>query len=220
MPAMGGASLTSTGTLTARNVATTNILTRTRRLGHVSAASAGSVAGTRNAAAQWTVGNAAALGGFFFATVFNVSAASIVTGGRMFVGMQAATGAMTDVQPSTLVNCVGAGCDSSDTNLKIFYGGSAAQTPIDLGSSFPCDTTNTDLYRLFLFSTLTEDGIIYYEVQLVGTSTIATGTISGTLGTQVPANTTLLTTNNYRSNGGTAAAVGIDFSYIYLETVQ
>ncbi len=220
MSNMGAAALTATGTLTARNVATTNILTRNRRLGVVSAATAASVAALRNSTAQWTVGNGSGLGGLFFCAIFNVSDASILAGARMFVGMQAATGAPTDVEPSTLVNCFGVGANAADTNLQICYGGSAAQTRIDLGANFPCDTTNTDLYRVCFFSSPTENGVIYYEVLRINTGNVATGTLSGTVGTQVPANTTLLTTNNYRSNGGVATAVGIDFSQIYIETEQ
>lgn len=216
----GAPALSSAGTTTARNVATTNILTRTRRAGLVSAATAGSATGPRNATAQWTVGDGSGLGGLFFCAIFNVSDAAIVTAARMFVGMQAGTGAPTDVEPSTLVNCFGVGARSADTNLQIFYGGSAAQTPIDLGANFPCDTTNTDLYRVCFFSPSTENGVIYYEVLRMNTGNVATGTLSGTVGTQVPASTTLLTTNNYRSNGAVATAVGIDFSQIYIETEQ
>jgi hypothetical protein len=152
--------------------------------------------------------------------VFCVSDAAIVTAARMFVGMQASTAAPTDVEPSTLVNCFGVGARSSDTNLHILFGGSAAQTPVSLGANFPCDTTNTDLYRVSFFTSPLENGIIYYEVTRLNTGDVATGTLSGTVGTVVPAATTLLTTNNYRSNGGVATAVGIDFSHVYIETEQ
>ena len=218
--ATGMLAVTATGTATARNAATTNKFTRVRRIGYVSAATAGSVAGARQTSAQWTVGNGSGDGGFFFACIFGVSDAAILAAGRTFVGLSTNAGAPTDVEPSTLTNCIGVGSNSADTNLKMFYGGSAAQTPIDLGANFPSDTTNTDLYRLCLFSSPSENGIIYYEVTRLNTGNVATGTISGTVGTQVPANTTFLTYQVWRSNGGNATAVGIDLSQIYIETDQ
>lgn len=221
MSAIGASATTNTGTLTARNVATTNILTRTRRLGFVSAATAGSAAGPRSGSAQWTVGNGSGLGGLFFCAIFNISDAAILAAGRMFIGMRASVAAPTDVEPSTLTDSFGVGCNSADTNLQICYGGSAAQTRIDLGANFPSDTTNTDLYRVCFFSSPSENGIVYYEVTRLNTGHVATGTLGpGTPGTTLPSNTTLLAPNFYRSNGGNATAVGIDVSQIYIETEQ
>jgi hypothetical protein len=218
--ALGAGSLTTAGTATTRNVAATNILTRCRRLGLVSAASAGSATGTRQPAAQWTVGDGTGLGGFFFAAIFNISDASIVTAGRTFVGLQSATGAPSDVEPSTLTNCLGVGADSSHTNLHMIYGGSSAQAPISLGANFPCDTTNTDLYRICLYAPPYEAGVVYYELLRMNTGDVATGRLFGVPSTQIPSPSTFLTPNFYRSNGGVATAVGLDVSAIYIETDQ
>lgn len=224
----GASALTAVGTATARNVATTNMFTRVRRIGYVSAATAGSAAGVRLTSAQFTVGTGAGLGGFFFSCVFGVSDAAILAAARIFIGLQSSTAAPTDVEPSTLTNCLGIGANSADTNFKIYYGGSSAQTAIDLGANFPCDTTNTDLYRVSFWSSPWENAVIHYEVtrlNIVDSLTgqpvfVATGQLRGTVGTTVPASTTLLTPNFYRSNGGNATAVAFDLSTLYIETEQ
>ena len=142
--------------------------------------------------------------------IFNVSDAAILAAGRTFVGLSSQTTAIVDSEPSTFINSFGVGAGSADTNLKIFYGGSAAQTPIDLGANFPSDTTNTDLYRVCLFSSPSENGVVYYEVLRMNTGDVAAGTLGpGTPGTTLPASTTLLTFHGFRSNAGNAVAVGI-----------
>lgn len=214
----GFTGLTLVGTATARNVATTNMFTRARRLGLVSAAGTGSLASARQAAAQFTVGAGSGLGGFFKVVRFGISDAATVAGARMFVGMSATTGAPTNVEPSTLLNCVGVGHGAADTNLKLFRGGSAAQAPIDLGANFPTNTLNTDLYELALF-TPPSSADVRYEVTRLNTGHVATGTLANSGGVALPSTTTLLTgTWLYRTNNATALAVGIDLVSDYVET--
>lgn len=225
VPAVTGlGTLTATGTATARNVATTNLFTRTRRLGYVSAATAGSLTGIRGPAAQFTTGDGAGLGGFFTSIRFGISDAAAVTGARTFVGMSSATGAPTNVEPNTLTNSIGIAQLSTDsTQLYIVYGGSAAQTAIALGTNFPpmagVGVTNGITYDLTLFAPPNSNGVVYYYVERVGTAFTASGTLTpAVVGTQTPASTTLLTHQIWRSNNATALAVGIDVVNIYIET--
>ena len=208
---------TATGTATTRNVATTNLFTRTKRVGTVSSATANNVAGYRVSVAQFTLGTGT-LGGFSFVIRFGISDASLVANARMFVGLRNTTTAPTNVDPGTITNCIGVGHSNGDTNLFLYYGGSAAQTPIDLGSNFPTNTTNTDLYELMIFANPYVSGEFNYRVERLGTNFIAEGTVTGTPGTQIPNSTTLLTHNSFRTNNTTASAVGLDFISIYFET--
>ena len=80
---------TITGTATTRNVATTSFFTSLRRIGYVSATSAGSSAGTRHGAAQFWRGNANGLGGFLYVARFGISQTQ--TNYRLFVGLSATT---------------------------------------------------------------------------------------------------------------------------------
>ena len=213
---LGISALSATGTATARNVAATNMFTRTKRIGVVSAVPAGSLAGYRNTVAQYTVGNGSGLGGFMFVIRFGV--ADSQTGTRMFVGMRNSTGAPSNIEPSTITNCIGVGNGAADSNLFIYYGGSAAQTPIDLGANFPCNTNSTDVYELTLFSPPNSNNTIGYRVERLNTGDIAQGVITGTAGTQIPSSSTLLTMNTFRTNNASNGAVAIDYISIYLET--
>ncbi|MCG2690536.1 hypothetical protein L6249_00500 [Candidatus Parcubacteria bacterium] len=208
-------------TATARTVATTRFFTRLKRLGYVSAATAGLLTGHYNAAAgtQNTIGDGAGLGGFTYIVRFGTSDAATVAGARQFVGMTSATAAPTNVEPSTLLNSIGVGHGTADTNLKIYYGGSAAQTPINLGANFPANTLSVDMYELILFASPAVNNAVGYRVLRLNTGHIAEGTLTAaTPGTQLPASTTLLGHRAWRCNNATALAVGLDIASVYIET--
>lgn len=207
-------------TATARNVATTNILTRARRLGFVSTATAGIFGGFRTGVAQWTVGTGGGLGGFFTVIRFGTADAATVSGARAFIGMSSSTAAPTNVEPSTLTNVIGIAQLSTDaTQWYLVYGGSAAQTPIALGTSLGAPTLTNTIFELALFSSPNENGVVYYQVTNLGSGVSVSGTLGpGTAGTTLPANTTLLNHQIWRTNNATALAVGIDIVSIYIET--
>jgi hypothetical protein len=212
----GLGALTATGTGTARNVATTNRFTRSPRLGFVSAATVGALAGPRLAVAQLTTGDGSGLGGFHVVIVFGFAA--VTSDMRAFVGVRSATGAPTNVEPSTLTNGIGVGRGAANTTLHIYYGGSSAQTPIDLGASFPANTANTDLYELALFAPPLSAGVVNWQVTRRNTGDTASGQVSGSA-TVIPAATTLLTPlNAYVTNNATASAVALDLVSLYVET--
>lgn len=209
-----GGALTANGTATTRNVATTNLFTSMRRLGYVSANTAGSSSGLRTASLQFWRGKTNDHGGFHFICRFGISDASAVATGRMFIGLTSTTGAIANVNPSTLLNIIGVGADDTDTNLQIMRNdGVGTATKIDLGSSFPANTRNTDIYELVLFSP-SNGSAVYYQVTNLATNTITEGTLSS----DIPASTQLLAVQAWRNNGITALAVGLDLVNIYIET--
>ena len=207
----GMAALTATGA-TARSVATTNLLTRMTRLGYVSAAAAGSLAGVREAVAKFTTGAGPGLGGFFARYRFGVSDAATVAGARMFIGLDALTAAPTNIDPSTKVNCVGVGQIAASNNLHIIRGNATAKTPIDLGADFPANT-NANAYELNLFAP--PAGGCYWQVRCLNTTFEATGFLPST---EIPIATQLLCHQLWRCNNATALAVGLDVCGIYIET--
>jgi hypothetical protein len=213
-----------TGTVTARTVATTNLFTRQRRLGYASASSVGSLCGHYISQAQFTTGNGSGLGGFFYSCRFGVSDTANPVGTRMFVGMSSSIIAPTNVEPSTLTNCIGlAQLSTSATQLYIVYGGLLSQTAIALGTNFPPYTgTGPTLgvaYDLTIYCSPNDNGIINYRVERLGTSFIAEGTLTPTVvGTQTPASTTLLAHRAWRTNGANTGLVGIDIIGFYTET--
>jgi hypothetical protein len=206
---------TATGTATARNVATTNFFTAARRVGYVSAGTAGSSAGTRHALAQFFRGNGTAgIGGFLFACRFGISDAAAVADARLFVGLHSATTVIGNVNPSTLTNVIGVATDNAQTTLRIMHNDAAgAATTIDLGANFPANTLSADLYELVLFCA-PNGASVGYRVERLNTGHVA----EGTLATDLPAATTLLSPQVWRNNGATATAVGIDVVGQYLES--
>jgi hypothetical protein len=217
MPGIFGfPALTTTGTVTVRNVATTNYATRLRRIGFVSATTAGQLAGNRTALTQFTVGDGAGNGGFTFITRWVTSDASTVSGARMFVGLTSTTGVPTNVEPSTLLNSIGVAQLSTAVTCQIVYGGSAAQTPIVL-TGFDCRDP-AQAYEIALFAPPNSNNTVYYQVTKISDNSRASGTLTGVAGTALPLSSTLLGYTAWRTNNATAAAVGIDIASIYIET--
>ena len=207
------------GTPTARDMLATSMFTRLRRLGYVSTNTVGSVTGQWYPFGLWTMGNGAGLGGFLYAIRFGVSDAAVVAGARQFVGMSGIFGTPTNIEPSTMINSIGVGHGAADTNLKLYYGGSAAQTPIDLGVNFPANTLSVDAYELVLFARPNASNEVGYRVTRLNTGHVAQGTlIAATPGTQLPLSSTLLAFRTWRCNNATALAVGIDIVQFYIET--
>ncbi|HEY4963601.1 MAG TPA: hypothetical protein VIH90_02795 [Candidatus Saccharimonadales bacterium] len=210
---------TVVGTATARNVATTNIATRMRRLGYVSSTTAGSLTEARIAVAQFSCGSGANDGsGFFYVSRWIPSDAATVSGERNFCGLMNSTAAATNVEPNTLTNCIGVAQLSTDaTQLYIVYAGSAAQTAIPLGTNFPGATLSSTPYELAIFAPNSVANTYYYQVTNIATGNIATGTLSGT-STQVPQSSTLLAHKIWATNNATGLAVAFDVCSIYFET--
>jgi hypothetical protein len=214
---MSTATLTATGTATSANVATTNRQTRTQRLEYlVTTASTSAVAGWRYPNLGWTVGGAAAgEGGFFYVCRWGPATGVATTTNRAFVGMANTTAAPTDVEPSTITNIVGMGWDAADANIQIMHRGTAAITKVNLGASFPVPTTDrTKAYELVMFSPPGSTQSVSYTVTDLGTG----ATASGTINTNMPTTTTLLTQRGWMSVGGTSSVIGIALMSCYLET--
>lgn len=220
----GFVAFTIQGTATARNVATTNLFTRTKRLGYVGAATAGQLAGHYLAVAQYTTGDGSGLGGFFYSCRFGFSDAAAISTARAFIGLSSNIAAATNVDPSTLNNNFGVaqlGTDSSQ--LFIVYGGSSAQLPIALGTDFPpmngVGVNNGILYDITFFCSPNSNGVIGYRLERVGTSIFVEGVITPTTaGVQTPLSTTLLAPRAWRCNNTIASAPGIDIINVYMET--
>lgn len=213
---LGISAPTAVGTATTRSVAATNIATRLRRLGYVSSTTAGTLCGHYVTAAQFTTGNGSGLGGFKYVCRFVISDATVQSVARMFVGLSSSVAAPTNVSPGTLTNCMGVGHIEGATNLSFFSGGSAAQTPISLGASFPI--ANNTAYELVIFASPVQSGIIGWMVTNLSTGLWYEGISGDTTAAKLPLSTTLLAHRAWRTNNSAAAAVGLDIASVYLET--
>lgn len=210
---LGAIAPTTGGTATTRNVATTNFLTWTRRLGFVSATTSNASCGLRSTVAQFGLGPVSGCGGFHFVARFAISDATLVPGARLFVGMTSSTAALGNADPSTFFNLIGVGLDAADTTLQIIHNdATGVATKIPLASNFP-ESTNTDLYELILYCASGATSV-YYQVNNLTTNASSSGQIT----TNLPAVNTLLAWQLWRHNVSTGLAVGLDVASVYLET--
>lgn len=211
---------TALGTATLRSIATTNALTRTRRLAYVTATTAGLVCGHYSTLAQYTLGTGTGLGGFFYSCRFGVSDTALQSAARAFCGMTSSIVSQTNVDPATLVNAIGIGHIAADTNWYVYYGGSTAQTRISLGTDFPINVT--DLIELTLWSPPATAGVVFYNVTRISATGVTYETGGqlgpGTAGVTLPASTTLLAHRVWRTNNTAAAVVAVDVNSVYIET--
>jgi len=211
---LGMPPFTINGSTTARNVATTNMLTATRRLGVFSSSAAGNSASCRIAALQYFRGNTAGVGGFYMATQFGFSDAATVSDSRSFIGMYGASGLIGNANPDILTNVVGVGSNNGETNLSWIYNDvTGTATKISLGENFPAQTLSEDLYKLEIWCTPT---VSAFYMLLTRQNTGHTASIEIT--SDMPAATQLLTYHSWRNNGATALAVGLDQGMFYIET--
>jgi hypothetical protein len=201
------------GTVTTRNVVTTNFFTWMRRVGYVSQTNNNSSSGLRHNQLQFGRGNGTGRGGFHFVARFGISDATLVAGARLFVGLTSSTAVLGNADPSTFTNIIGVGLDAADTTLQIMHndaGGSAVK--INLGASFP-ESTVTDFYELSLYCQ--PNGIeVSYQVVNLSTNASASGVITSNL----PISTQLLAWQVWRHNNSLGQAVGVDIASVYIET--
>ena len=200
------------GTATARNVATTNNATAQKRLGHVSAATAGAFAGHffPAGAQQYMLGNAT-FGGFKWICRFAVSDAAAVAGARQFIGMRNIVTTPTNVEPNTLTNSFGIAQLSTDaTQWYIVYGGSAAQAAIPLGTGLGAPTLVNAAFELSLSAPKSSNNIVNYSVTNLSNNVTVAGQLTGVSGTVLPLPSALLAPIAWRCNNATLLAVGLD----------
>lgn len=203
---------TTVGTASTPAITTTNLSTSMRRVRVTSATTANAASELRSTQPLVWRGNASGLGGFFYAVRFSIN--STTTNQQLFSGLMAATGATsTSAVPSNLVNMVGVGWDSADGNLQVMTNdNTGAATKTNLGASFPANNT-TAVYEAIFFSP-PNGSTIGYRVSRLDTGDVS----SGTLSSNIPQNSVVLTHHQYMNNGGTAAAVVLDVNRVYVES--
>lgn len=198
-----GSVSSANSTNSSENVSSTSLFTSTVRVTQATAATAGASNGFRSfgsgAPILWR-GNASGLGGFTISFVFGVK--TPVANMRMFCGLRAIQTAIGNVEPSSMVDIFGMGCDAGEANFSIIHNDASGTATKDaLGSSFPVQTTATDVYRLTL-NCAANGSSITYLVERLNTGDTATASVS----TDLPTNSTFLNWQMWINNGATASA--------------
>lgn len=195
-----GTGVSTTGTIATPAVTTTNRLTQERRSTYTSAATAGALAYERpNQMLVWR-GNTARTGGFSYSHRFGIE--TLVSGNRFYVGLTDSNANPTNVDPlaATTPGKVGVGINANTGNLFLINNTTGtAPTTLDLGSNF--SVNNTTLYELNIWCDPNDTGLDY---QLINRNT--NNIASGTLTTNIPANTTFLAPVIWITNNATASA--------------
>ncbi len=203
-----GLTLSTTGTNTARSVATTSYAARGIRMGvTASIVATGRYTGIRGGVLLWYVS-----GGFLYTGEFNISDTATAAGTHNFWGLASSTsdlviGDVANSQPSALTNIIAFANDSGDANLQIMYNdASGTATKTDLGSSFPSNRTAgaaiTTIYSCYLYNAPGSTSVIYRIVNK------ETGAVAqGTLSTNLPASTVGLNFFGIRTMGTTGGGV-------------
>jgi hypothetical protein len=184
----GGITIANTASMIARSVSSTNYATEQIRKGfYGSVASAGRYTGSRGSALLFYLG-----GGFKYVCDVYISDTAFGSGCRQFYGMQGATTDLAysdSILVSSLLNCIGVGSDSADTNLQIFHNdGTGTATKIDLGANFPANRTAgsalTTVYGIELFNAPNTSSVLY---RIVNKET--GNSVQGTVSTNLPLGT-------------------------------
>jgi hypothetical protein len=170
-----------------------------------STTTAGTLASHRQVATLVWRGNAAAMGGFRFVLRFGVS--SFATGSRGFFGLSSGLATPTNVDPTTNTtnNQIGLAFATDTGNWQLItQAGSVAPTVTDLGASFALSTAS--ILELVLYAA-PNASTVGYQVKIFNTNAIPTATTSGTLSSNLPANTVFLAPLLWMTNNATAASV-------------
>jgi Protein of unknown function (DUF2793) len=208
-----GLGATVTGTATAATPSSSNLFTQASRVRFASAASAGASAGVNGSALPLWRGNASSLGGFYLEMRFGIEV--FQTGSRGFAGLYASSSAITNINPSSLVDTVGVGWDASETTMRIMSNSSVSTaTRTDLGANFPVNSGQT-MFELIL-SAEPNASEIRYRVENLNSGAIAEGTLTSDL----PTTTAFMTPHLWYNNGATAASVEIALAGMYCENVS
>ena len=212
----GASPLTAVGASSA-NVVTGNYLTMSKRAKYTSAATAGSMASlyANSFIAGWRIWARSSLSDSIFRVRFGITDAAPVAGARSFFGLSNTITAPTNVAPETQINQIGlAVLDTDNTQFYIVYGGSAAQTPIPLGTAIGSPTDTTILWDFEIFIKKDNPTSFSYKLTNKNTGVSVSGTITGADTTDMP---TTIVPRLYRTNNGAALAVSFDICYIYME---
>jgi hypothetical protein len=206
---------TAVGTATARNWANTSTLTRTKRLGYVSAGSGGSLTEAYGAGLQFC-GGTATDGGIIFQTIFAITDGASVSGARMVAGMVGTASALTNAEPTALTNVIAVAQIAADTNMRLIWNdGSGTASSIDLGTNFPM--TDGNIYEFgFVWQpgATTVQWCVYKINGDVAGAAENTFLASGELTADLPALTQGLAPHVFRTNNATATAVAFDLAVL------
>ena len=195
-----GTTFTNVGSVANPTPTTTNLASSVRRTTFSTGSASSSIAGHRQNVLMFWRGNAAGLGGFRVVIRFSID--TLVSGNRAFIGISDSISSPTNVDPltSTTPGKVGIAFNSNTGNLFLVNNVSGtAPTTLDLGANFP--NVAGRFLELILYCP-PNGSAINYKLNDYSNSL----TTSGSLTTNIPANTSFLNPNFWITNNTTSSA--------------
>jgi len=188
-----------------RTIADTNLFTRTTRTALETTAVAAAVSNIRQLTGYFTINS-----GFKLTFKMGASTGAANTNVRYSMGVFTANFSVTNVDPTTFINCAAFARIDGNTNWQFIHNdATGTATSIDLGALFPANTVSTDMY----YATIeTVSGNIKYTLKRLNTGDTVTGTVS----TNLIAASTLLTMSAGCSNNANSAICALDFGGMQL----
>lgn len=217
----GGAAATATGTATTANWSNTNFSSSLRRVDHPAGAASGGSCGIRGAAAFHSLGDTPGKGGFFFLSRFIVASTGTTNTMRLFSGFTTASANPTNLEPASMINCVGLVKNATDANYSFYSAGGSAGVKTDTG--ILVRQGDVIEHRVYCKPSGVWVGQSIEIIATGGTGSVGSGQVAetGTTGTpntaQLPANTLGLNWTVYLQTTGTTA-VRIGMVSVYTET--
>lgn len=208
---VGGSSVPS---VASGSPTSTNLHTASRRVDLLrTTAAASNLVGMRADRGYLWRGNAARLGGFTAITKFGPATGQLSTS-RLFVGLDAELGAGTDTaEPSTIVNMIGVGWDSTDTDLQVMYNdasGVATKVATGLGRS------NVDRSKVYTLKIECAQNASTMQVTVV--DEVTGSSFTHTASTNLPVSTVFLAPKWRASTGPVSSVIGLAVMGFYSET--
>jgi hypothetical protein len=125
---------------------------------------------------------------------------------------------MSDANPTAKTNIIGFAKNSDHTTWRVISndGSGTATIHKTLSSSFPANTSSTDLYFFSIGIPQFQSSKAYWHIQNLTTG----ATDGGVISTDLPATGQALNYQVWTSNGATAAVSSMDVSTIYISTAN
>jgi hypothetical protein len=200
-----GTALTIGGTPGIRTITDTNVFTRTTRVAIETTIVPANVFTFRQVVGYFSINT-----GFKASFKFGGSTGATNTNVRYSIGVFVANFIVTNVDPTTFINCMAFARIDGNNNWQFIHNDNTGPaTAIDLGASFPANVVSTDMY----YATIeTISGNIKYTLTRLNTGDTVTGTVSS----NIVAASTLLGLSGGCSNNANAAICALDFGGMQL----
>jgi len=172
---------TSSSTQSHPTLSSTSVITRTPRASFNTSTTVNSATGITGKPQFWR-GNATNAGGFFFKARFCLE--TTVASARIFIGLNSSTASLS-ANPSSMINIIGIGKDSTDTTWQFICKGTGSSTKVNTSITF----NTTDLYDFYIWAAPNAT-TVYLTFINVGTGVAISSNYA--MATNLPVNTTFM----------------------------